>query len=69
MPTRPNRPKMRHRTIRVPDDEWEAFVLAAEANGETASNVARRMFRIYARTGQPRYDKSAPPSEQEGGAL
>lgn len=36
------------RTIRVPDDEWESGLAAAEANGENLSAVIRRRIADYA---------------------
>lgn len=48
MPTR-RRGRTPSRAIRVPDSEWEAFHKAANADGETASVVARRLFRDYVR--------------------
>ena len=41
------------RAIRVPDHEWEAFQLTAKANGESASVVARRLFREYVKDNDP----------------
>lgn len=35
------------RSIRIPDDEWEAGLRAAEANGETLSAVIRRRVAAY----------------------
>lgn len=36
------------RTIRIPDDEWESGMAAAEANGESLSAVIRRRIADYA---------------------
>lgn len=36
------------RTIRIPDDEWESGLSAAEANGESLSAVIRRRVADYA---------------------
>jgi len=36
------------RTIRIPDDEWESALAAAEANGESLSAVIRRRIADYA---------------------
>lgn len=35
------------RTVRVPDDLWEAAQKAAEAKGETVSDVIRRALEQY----------------------
>lgn len=37
-----------HRTVRVPDDEWEAAKAKAAEKGETLSEVIRRALRRYA---------------------
>jgi hypothetical protein len=49
------------RTIRVPDSEWDVAKEAADANGDTLSDVIRAALRRYAnsrrqaaRTGRPR---------------
>jgi hypothetical protein len=36
------------RSIRIPDDEWEAAKAAADDRGETLSNVIRIALRRYA---------------------
>lgn len=36
-----------NRSIRIPDDEWQAAQEAARANGETVSEVVRRALRRY----------------------
>jgi predicted DNA binding CopG/RHH family protein len=36
-----------HRTVRIPDDEWEAAKAKAAAEGETLSEVIRRALRRY----------------------
>lgn len=41
------------RGIRVPDHEWEIFQEVTAANGETASVVARRLFREYVKENDP----------------
>jgi hypothetical protein len=41
------------RGIRVPDHEWEIFQEVTAANGETASAVARRLFREYVKENDP----------------
>lgn len=37
------------RSIRVPDDEWEAAKARAEARGENLTDVCRRALRRYAK--------------------
>lgn len=37
-----------HRTVRVPDDEWEPAMAKAVERGETLSEVIRRALREYA---------------------
>lgn len=37
-----------HRTVRVPDDEWEAAKAKAAEKGETLSEVIRRALKRYA---------------------
>lgn len=39
------------RSVRVPDDLWDAALAATEANGETASDVIRRALLNYVATG------------------
>lgn len=41
------------RGIRIPDEEWVAFQTATATNGETASAIARRLFREYVRDNAP----------------
>lgn len=43
----PNQPKTTTRSVRIPDDEWEAAKAAAEANGETVTDVVRRSLIRY----------------------
>jgi membrane protein implicated in regulation of membrane protease activity len=38
-----------HRTIRIPDELWEAAKQAAAENGETVTVVVRRALRNYVR--------------------
>lgn len=35
------------RSIRIPDDEWNPALAAAEANGESVSEVVRRKLGEY----------------------
>ena len=35
------------RTIRIPDDEWQAAKAAAERRGETVTDVVRAALRRY----------------------
>lgn len=44
-PQRPATPNLRPRTIRVPDDLWEAFSAVAEAEGTTVSAMLRAHMR------------------------
>lgn len=37
-----------HRTVRIPDDEWDAAKTKAAEKGETLSEVIRRALRRYA---------------------
>lgn len=43
----PNKPKTPHRTIRVPDEEWEPAKREAERRGETLTDAIRRFLRRY----------------------
>ena len=43
----PNQPKTPHRTIRVPDDLWEAAQVKASREGVTVSDVVRRALTEY----------------------
>lgn len=43
----PNKPKTPHRTIRVPDDEWQAAQARAVEEGVTVSDVVRKALRAY----------------------
>ena len=51
--TVPNQPKTPQRTVRVPDDEWDAAKAAAERQGETVTDVIRRALRSYAKRHKP----------------
>lgn len=48
----------RIRTVRVPDDLWEAAQDAAEKNGETVSEVIRRALEQYV-------DQNKPPKNPQ----
>ena len=37
------------RTLRIPDDEWQAAQAAALARGETVTDAVRRYLRGYAK--------------------
>lgn len=43
----PNQPKTPQRTIRVPDELWDAAKSKAEAQDETVSDVIRRALERY----------------------
>ena len=45
----PNQPKTPIRSVRIPDEEWQAAQRRAAERGETVSAVIRRMLRRYAR--------------------
>ena len=45
----PDQPKTPARTIRVPDDLWQALLAAAAKNNESASDVLRRAAENYVR--------------------
>jgi hypothetical protein len=40
-------PGTRARSVRVPDDLWDAALAATAANGETVSDVVRRALAVY----------------------
>lgn len=46
----PNQPATPHRTIRVPDELWEAVQQVAAERGETVTDVVLRALTRYART-------------------
>lgn len=46
--TMPNQPKTPQRTVRVPDDVWEAAKAKAVERGENLSDVIRRALSRYA---------------------
>ena len=47
----PNQPKTPVRTIRVPDDLWEAAQAKAKARGDSVSQVVRDALRRYVQAG------------------
>lgn len=46
--TMPNQPKTPQRTVRVPDDVWEAAKTKAAERGENLSDVIRKALARYA---------------------
>lgn len=49
MPRVPNQPATPTRTVRVPDELWEAALRVARDNGETVADVIRRALTRYVR--------------------
>ena len=45
----PNQPATPHRSVRVPDELWEAAKRAAADNGETLTDVILRALKRYVR--------------------
>lgn len=45
----PNTPGTPRRTIRIPDDLWDAAVAKAEERGESVSDVIRKALERYVR--------------------
>lgn len=45
----PNQPATPTRSVRVPDEEWEAAKRVASDRGETLTDVIRRALRRYVR--------------------
>jgi hypothetical protein len=43
----PDQPKTPTRSIRIPDDEWQAALEATKAKGETVTNVVREALRRF----------------------
>ena len=43
----PNQPKTPQRTIRIPDDLWNAVQEKCKENGEDATKVALRAYKRY----------------------
>ena len=50
----PNQPKTPARTVRIPDDEWDAVKVEAEREGTTATGVVRKAIRQYLGAGGSR---------------
>lgn len=46
----PNTPGTPRRTIRIPDDLWDAATAKAEERGESVSDVIRRALERYVRS-------------------
>lgn len=46
----PNQPATPGRSIRIPDDLWEALRARADERGETVTAVVLRALRLYVRT-------------------
>lgn len=46
----PNQPATPGRSIRIPDDLWEALRTRADERGETVTDVVLRALRLYLRT-------------------
>lgn len=49
MPGVPNQPATPNRTVRVPDELWEAVQRKAADRGETVTDVVLRAFKRYLR--------------------
>lgn len=47
MPAVPNQPKTPQRSVRVPDEVWEAAKQRAEDEGSTLSEVMRQVLEAY----------------------
>ncbi len=45
----PNQPATPHRSLRIPDEEWEEALRIARDRGETLTDVVRRALRRYIR--------------------
>ncbi len=45
----PNQPATPLRSLRIPDEEWEAAQRVAADRGETVTDVVRRALRRYVR--------------------
>lgn len=48
------------RSVRIPDDIWQAAQAAAAERGESVSEVIRRALRRYAQTGRTAPKPSSP---------
>lgn len=49
----PDKPATPHRTVRVPDELWEAVKQKAAERGETVTDVILRALRRYVRDYDP----------------
>lgn len=49
VPPVPNQPKTPQRSVRVPDEVWQAAKERAEAEGRTLSDVVREALAAYAK--------------------
>lgn len=49
VPDVPNQPKTPQRSVRVPDDVWQAAKAKAESEGQTVSDVVRQALEDYLR--------------------
>lgn len=49
LPCVPNQPATPARSIRIPDEVWEALRRRADERGETIADVVRRALRAYLR--------------------
>lgn len=45
----PNQPATQNRSIRFPDEMWDAVLRIADGTGETATDVVLRAVRYYLR--------------------
>lgn len=45
----PNQPRTPRRSVRIPDDLWDALRRAADDRGETVTDVVLRALRRYVR--------------------
>lgn len=49
LPSVPNQPKTPQRSVRVPDEVWQAAKARADAEGRTLSDVVRTSLENYAK--------------------
>lgn len=49
----PNQPKTPARSLRIPDEEWDALKAEAATNGETITDLVRRIVRAHLEGKQP----------------
>lgn len=50
----PNQPKTPHKCFRIPQDEYDAALAAAVANGETLTSVVRAALKRYVKAAEKR---------------